>query len=150
MHIYHPGNAIAISFTLPHTPYPECCAQPRVSNHQLSDALLPDDSPDPEAGVVELSDFVLSPAGTESSTSKSNTNSFVSSVPLRLPTAHTSFVFEHRSLQTTPPEPPESSRTRSRTNSPVRTDHSFTVPSSDEVTAKRRLNCKQVTALWCL
>ena len=98
---------------------------------------------------TELSDFVLS-AGDASSTSKSNTSSLVSSVPFRLPTAQTSFVFEHLRRHTTPPLPPDSSRTKSLTNSPVFTDQSFTVPSSEEVTAKRLLNCRHVTALWCL
>ena len=52
------------------------------------------------------------------SASKSNTRSFVSSVPFLEPTAHTSLVGLERILQTTPPEPPESKATRSRINSP--------------------------------
>ena len=52
------------------------------------------------------------------SASKSNTRSFVSSVPFLEPTAHTSLVGLERILQTTPPEPPESRATRSRINSP--------------------------------
>ena len=42
----------------------------------------------------------------DSSASKSSTNSLVSSVPLREPTAHTSLVSEARILHTTPPELP--------------------------------------------
>lgn len=53
-------------------------------------------------------------------------------------------------LQTTPPEPPDSNVTKLRMNSPVRTSHSFTVPSSDDVITNRELNCKHVTADWCL
>ena len=76
------------------------------------------------------------------SASKSKTISFVSSVPFRDPTAHTysrlrsvkknnriswwenrknltSFVGEERILQTTPPEPPDSSATKSRMKSPA-------------------------------
>lgn len=49
-------------------------------------------------------------------------------------------------LQTTPPEPPDSNVTKLRMNSPVRTSHSFTVPSSDDVITNRELNCKHVTA----
>uniref|UniRef100_A0A6B0V2P4 Putative secreted protein n=1 Tax=Ixodes ricinus TaxID=34613 RepID=A0A6B0V2P4_IXORI len=82
--------------------------------------------------------------------SKSSTRSLVSSVPLREPTAHTSLVGDARSRHTTPPEPPDSSATRFRRNSPVRRSHSFTVPSSDEVTTNLELNCRHVTALWCL
>lgn len=84
------------------------------------------------------------------STSKSSTKSFVSSVPLRLPTAHTNLVSLPRMRHTTPPEPPLSKATRFLMNSPVRTSHSFTVPSSDDVITKRLLNCRQVTADWCL
>lgn len=43
-------------------------------------------------------------------------------------------------LQTTPPEPPESKATKFRINSPVRTSHNLTVPSSDDVITKRELN----------
>lgn len=100
------------------------------------------------------------------STSKSNTINFVSSVPLREPTAQISLVsldlqryksvfisnknilhvkcdddaITYRILHTTPPEPPESSATKLRMNSPVRTSHSLTVPSSDDVMTKRELN----------
>lgn len=81
------------------------------------------------------------------STSKSNTSSLVSSVPFRLPTAHTSFVLEALIRHTTPPLPPLSSVTRLRINSPVFKSHSFTVPSSELVMTKFLLNCKQVTAL---
>lgn len=35
-------------------------------------------------------------------------------------------------------------------NSPVRTSHSLTVPSSEDVITKRLLDCRQVTADWCL
>lgn len=84
------------------------------------------------------------------STSKSNTSSFVSSVPFRLPTAHTSFVLEALIRHTTPPLPPLSNVTRFRINSPVFKSQSFTVPSSELVITKFLLNCKQVTALWCL
>lgn len=80
------------------------------------------------------------------SISKSNTKSFVSSVPFLLPTAHTNFVSFARILHTTPPEPPLSNDTRFLINSPVRTSHSFTVPSSEDVITKRLLNCRQVTA----
>lgn len=52
--------------------------------------------------------------------------------------------------QTTPPEPPESRATRLRIKSPVLTSHNLTVPSSELVTTKRELNCRQVTADWCL
>lgn len=52
--------------------------------------------------------------------------------------------------QTTPPLPPLSSATRFRTNSPVFKSHNFTVPSSELVTTNLELNCRQVTALWCL
>lgn len=48
--------------------------------------------------------------------------------------------------QTTPPEPPESKATKLRIKSPVLTSHSLTVPSSELVTTKRELNCRQVTA----
>ena len=84
------------------------------------------------------------------STSKSSTSSLVSSVPFRLPTAHTSFVFEALIRHTTPPLPPLSNVTRFRINSPVFKSQSFTVPSSELVITKFLLNCKQVTALWCL
>ncbi len=84
------------------------------------------------------------------STSKSSTRSLVSSVPLRLPTAQTSLVLEARMRQTTPPLPPLSSVTRLRINSPVRRSHNFTVPSSELVMTKFLLNCRHVTALWCL
>lgn len=53
------------------------------------------------------------------SVSKSRTNNFVSSVPLRLPTAHTSLVSDARIRQTTPPLPPLLSDTKLRTNSPA-------------------------------
>lgn len=53
-------------------------------------------------------------------------------------------------LQTTPPDPPESKATKFLINSPVFTSHSFTVPSSELVITKRVLNCRQVTAEWCL
>jgi hypothetical protein len=53
-------------------------------------------------------------------TSKSNTSNFVSSVPFRLPTAHTNLVSDALILQTTPPLPPLSRSTRFRTNSPAR------------------------------
>ena len=33
---------------------------------------------------------------------------------------------------------------------PVRTSHSLTVPSSEDVITNRLLNCRQVTADWCL
>ena len=85
-----------------------------------------------------------------SSASKSSTSSFVSSVPFRLPTAHTSLVLLQRMRHTTPPLPPLSSDTRFRRKSPVRRSQIFTVPSSDDVITKRLLNCRQVTALWCL
>lgn len=52
--------------------------------------------------------------------------------------------------QTTPPDPPDSSDTKLRINSPVLTSHNLTVPSSELVTTKRELNCRQVTADWCL
>lgn len=84
------------------------------------------------------------------STSKSSTRSLVSSVPFRLPTAHTSFVFEALIRHTTPPLPPLSNVTRFRINSPVFKSQSLTVPSSELVITKFLLNCKQVTALWCL
>jgi len=85
-----------------------------------------------------------------SSTSKSSTRSFVSSVPFRLPTAHTSLLLLQRMRHTTPPLPPLSSATRFRRNSPVRRSHILTVPSSEDVTTKHRLNWRHVTALWCL
>lgn len=56
----------------------------------------------------------------------------------------------YRIFHTTPPDPPDSSVTKFRINSPVRTSHNFTVPSSDDVMTKRESNCKQVTADWCL
>lgn len=84
------------------------------------------------------------------STSKSSTSSLVSSVPLRLPTAHTSLVLEARIRHTTPPLPPLSRVTRFRINSPVFRSHSFTVPSSELVMTKFLLNWRHVTALWCL
>lgn len=84
------------------------------------------------------------------STSKSSTSSLVSSVPLRLPTAHTNLVLEARMRHTTPPLPPLSRVTRLRINSPVFRSHSFTVPSSELVMTKFLLNCRHVTALWCL
>lgn len=84
------------------------------------------------------------------STSKSRTSSLVSSVPLRLPTAQTSLVSLARIRHTTPPDPPLSNATRLRMNSPVRTSQSFTVPSSEDVITNRLLNCRQVTADWCL
>lgn len=52
------------------------------------------------------------------SISKSRTSSLVSSVPLRLPTAHTRRVSSARILQTTPPLPPLSKETKLRINSP--------------------------------
>lgn len=112
------------------------------------------------------------------STSKSNTINLVSSVPFREPTAQISFVSlalkvvedwgrrkvnklvgrtfsyiaksTHLILHTTPPDPPDSSATRFRMKSPVFTSHNLTVPSSELVITKRELNCKQVTADWCL
>ena len=101
------------------------------------------------------------------SASKSNTRSFVSSVPFLEPTAHTSLVGLERILQTTPPEPPESRATRSRINSPrhvkmkfrlqtikwlwpVLTSQSLTVPSSLLVITNLLLNWRHVTADWCL
>lgn len=86
----------------------------------------------------------------ESPTPKSITSSFVSSVPLRLPTAHTSVVSVERIRHTTPPLPRLSNVTRLRTNSPVLTSHNFTVPSSLDVMTNLLLNCNDVTALWCL
>lgn len=83
-------------------------------------------------------------------TSKSKTNNFVSSVPFRLPTAQTNLVFEHLTRQTTPPLPPLSSDTRFRRKSPVLRSQIFTVPSSEDVITNFLLNCKHVTALWCL
>ena len=71
-------------------------------------------------------------------------------MPLRLPTAHTSLLLLHRIRHTTPPLPPLSKATRFRRNSPDRRSQILTVPSSDDVTTKRRLNCRHVTALWCL
>lgn len=53
-------------------------------------------------------------------------------------------------LHTTPPDPPDSSATKFRMNSPVLTSHNFTVPSSELVITKRLLNCRHVTAEWCL
>lgn len=85
-----------------------------------------------------------------SSASKSSTRSLVSSVPLRLPTAQTSLVLLHRTRHTTPPLPPLSSVTRLRRNSPDFKSQILTVPSSDDVMTNFLLNCKQVTALWCL
>lgn len=85
-----------------------------------------------------------------SSTSKSSTSSLVSSVPFLLPTAHTSLTLEARILHTTPPLPPLSRLTRFRMKSPERKSHSFTVPSSELVITKFLLNCRHVTALWCL
>lgn len=85
-----------------------------------------------------------------SSTSKSSTRSLVSSVPLRDPTAHTSLVLLVLTRHTTPPLPPLSRVTRLRRNSPDFKSQIFTVPSSDEVITNFLLNCKQVTALWCL
>ena len=85
-----------------------------------------------------------------SRTSKSSTSSFVSSVPFRLPTAHTSFVLLQRIRHTTPPLLPLSSATRLRRNSPVRRSHILTVPSSLDVITNVLLNCRHVTALWCL
>lgn len=84
------------------------------------------------------------------STSKSSTSSLVSSVPLRLPTAHTSLVLEARMRHTTPPLPPLSRVTKLRMNSPVFRSHSLTVPSSELVMTKFLLNWRHVTALWCL
>lgn len=86
----------------------------------------------------------------QSSASKSNTISFVSSVPLRLPTAHTSLVLLQRTRHTTPPLPPLSRATKLRRKSPVRRSQILTVPSSDDVMTNFLLNCKHVTALWCL
>lgn len=85
-----------------------------------------------------------------SSTSKSNTSNFVSSVPFLLPTAQTSFVLLQRTRHTTPPLPPLSRVTRLRRNSPLLKSQIFTVPSSEEVITNFLLNCKHVTALWCL
>lgn len=48
------------------------------------------------------------------------------------------------------PFPPLSNWTRFLTNAPVFKSHSFTVPSSLLVTTKLSVNCKLVTALWCL
>lgn len=76
--------------------------------------------------------------------------SLVSSVPLRLPTAHTSLVLLQRSRHTTPPLPPLSSDTKFRRNSPVFRSQILTVPSSEDVMTNFLLNCKHVTALWCL
>lgn len=84
------------------------------------------------------------------STSKSSTSSLVSSVPLRLPTAHTNLVLEALIRHTTPPLPPLSNVTRFRMNSPVFRSHSLTVPSSELVMTKFLLNWRHVTALWCL
>lgn len=101
------------------------------------------------------------------STSKSNTINLVSSVPLREPTAQINFVSlalrkqngmlilihhlkedSHSYLirHTTPPDPPDSSATRFRMNSPVFTSHNLTVPSSELVMTNRELNCRHVTA----
>ena len=103
------------------------------------------------------------------SMSKSRTRSFVSSVPFRLPTAQTSRVSSARILHSTPPLPPLSRDTKFRMNSPanenmlrsratrqiffhlpVLTSQSLTVPSSEEVITNLLLNCKHVTADWCL
>ena len=92
----------------------------------------------------------VGPVPASSWTSKSSTSSFVSSVPLRLPTAQTSFVFVQRMRHTTPPELPLSSATRLRTNSPLRTSQILTVPSSLDVITNFWLNWRHVTALWCL
>lgn len=81
---------------------------------------------------------------------KSITISLVSSVPFLLPEAHTRRLLSAFTLHTTPPEPPLSRDTKLRINSPVCRDHSFTVPSSEEVTTNLRVNCKHVTAPWCL
>ena len=89
-------------------------------------------------------------AASSSMTPKSITSSLVSSVPLRLPTAHTSLVLLQRMRHTTPPLPPLSSATRLRMKSPVRKSHNLTVPSSELVMMRLPLNCKQVTALKCL
>lgn len=88
----------------------------------------------------------------------------------------TSLVGDERILQTTPPEPPDSSATRSRMKSPankvnvnffpagircskthmlwyfspVFTSQSLTVPSSLLVTTNLELNWRHVTADWCL
>jgi hypothetical protein len=62
--------------------------------------------------------FFLSNSHFDSCTSKSKTNSLVSSVPFLEPTAQTSLVALARILQTTPPLPPLSRATRSRRNSP--------------------------------
>lgn len=85
-----------------------------------------------------------------SSTSKSRTNSLVSSVPFLLPTAHTSLVLLHLTLHTTPPLPPLSRETRFLRKSPDFKSHILTVPSSDDVITNFLLNCRHVTALWCL
>jgi len=51
--------------------------------------------------------------------SKSNTNNLVSSVPLRLPTAHTNLVSLARIRHTTPPLPPLSKAIKFLINSPI-------------------------------
>ena len=99
--------------------------------------------------AIHLIAILCMPA-TGSSTSKSSTMSFVSSVPFRLPTAHTSLVLLALMRHTTPPLPPLSSAIRLRKNSPVRKSQILTVPSSEDVMTNFLLNCRQVTALWCL
>ena len=74
----------------------------------------------------------------------------VSSLPLRLPAAHTSLVSDARILHTTPPSPRRGRVTRSRSHAPVARSHSLTVPSSEEERSRERQNCRHVTALWCL
>lgn len=78
--------------------------------------------------------------------SKSSTKSLVISVPFRDPTAQTSLVSDALILQTTPPFRRESNDTKSRICRPVSDDHSFTVPSSEEVIINRPLYCNDVTA----
>ena len=100
--------------------------------------------------VRDESSVMLGLLPSSSSTSKSRTSSLVSSVPFLLPTAQTSFVLLQRILHTTPPLPPLSSATKLRRKSPPRRSHIFTEPSSDDVITNFLLNCRHVTALWCL
>lgn len=84
-----------------------------------------------DSDVTDFSVFFIWPANTTPrgqsgsnsqergvSTSKSKTKTFVSSVPFRLPTAHTNLVSLARMRHTTPPAPPLSNDTKLRTNSP--------------------------------
>ena len=100
--------------------------------------------------VTAASSVMFDSLTSSSSTSKLRTSSLVSSVPFLLPTAQTSFVLLQRILHTTPPLPPLSSATKLRKKSPPLRSQIFTEPSSEDVITNFLLNCRHVTALWCL